>query len=43
LPSPEEFGFAVADGTFASGFTGLEGSGNITRLTNFRSGPLAPF
>ncbi|MEX2105645.1 MAG: NHL repeat-containing protein [Solirubrobacterales bacterium] len=31
------------DTAFNSGYTGIEGAGNITRLTDFRSGPLAPF
>jgi hypothetical protein len=34
---------SAADATFTSGYTGIEGSGNITRLRDFRSGPLAPF
>ena len=34
---------AASDSTFAAGYTGIEGSGNILRLTNFRSGQLAPF
>jgi sugar lactone lactonase YvrE len=34
---------SASDSTFTSGYTGVEGSGNVTRLTNFRSGPLAPF
>jgi hypothetical protein len=34
---------SAADSTFISGYTGLEGSGNITRLRDFRSGPLPPF
>jgi hypothetical protein len=34
---------SAADSTFISGYTGLEGSGNITRLKDFRSGPLPPF
>ncbi len=34
---------SAADSTFISGYTGIEGSGNITRLKEFRSGPLAPF
>ncbi len=33
----------AADTTFASGYTGIEASGNIIRLTDFRSGPLPPF
>jgi hypothetical protein len=33
----------AADSTFISGYTGIEGSGNITRLKDFRSGPLPPF
>jgi Ca2+-binding RTX toxin-like protein len=34
---------SVADTTFSAGYTGIEGSGNVTRLGNFRSGPLPPF
>jgi sugar lactone lactonase YvrE len=34
---------SAADTTYTSGYSGLEGSGNITRLKEFRSGPLAPF
>jgi hypothetical protein len=34
---------SATDTTFNSGFTGIEGAGNITRLTDFRSGPLPPF
>ncbi len=34
---------AAVDSTLASGYTGIEGSGNITRLTSFRAGPLPPF
>lgn len=34
---------SASDSTFTSGYTGIEGSGNIQRLTNFRSGQLAPF
>lgn len=34
---------SAADSTFISGFSGLEASGNISRLTNFKAGPLAPF
>jgi len=34
---------SAADSTFISGYTGVEGSGNITRLKDFRSGPLSPF
>jgi hypothetical protein len=34
---------SASDSTFTSGYTGVEGSGNITRLKEFRSGPLAPF
>jgi hypothetical protein len=35
--------FSVANSTFGSGFTGIEASGNLTQLTNFKGGPLAPF
>jgi hypothetical protein len=34
---------SAADSTFASGYSGLEGSGNITRLKEFKGGALAPF
>ncbi len=34
---------SATDATFNSGYTGLEGSGNITRIKDFRSGPLPPF
>jgi hypothetical protein len=34
---------SAADTTFISGYTGIEGSGNITRLKEFRGGPLPPF
>jgi alpha-tubulin suppressor-like RCC1 family protein len=34
---------SASDSTYTSGYTGVEGSGNITRLTSFKSGPLAPF
>jgi hypothetical protein len=34
---------SAADSAFISGYTGIEGSGNVTRLKDFRSGPLAPF
>jgi hypothetical protein len=34
---------SASDSTFTSGYTGIEGSGNITRLKEFRSGPLSPF
>jgi Ca2+-binding RTX toxin-like protein len=34
---------SAADSTFTSGYTGLEASGNIIRLSDFRSGPLPPF
>jgi Ca2+-binding RTX toxin-like protein len=34
---------SAADSTFISGFSGIEASGNISRLTNFKAGPLAPF
>jgi Ca2+-binding RTX toxin-like protein len=34
---------SASDSSFISGFTGVEGAGNITRLTDFKAGPLAPF
>jgi hypothetical protein len=34
---------SASDSSFNSGFTGVEGSGNFTRMTNFKSGLLAPF
>jgi Ca2+-binding RTX toxin-like protein len=34
---------SAADSTFISGFSGIEAAGNISRLTNFKAGPLAPF
>jgi subtilisin family serine protease/sugar lactone lactonase YvrE len=34
---------SASDSAFNSGYTGIEGSGNITRLKDFRSGPLPPF
>lgn len=34
---------SASDSAFKTGYTGIEGSGNITRLKEFRSGPLAPF
>jgi len=34
---------SAADTTFYSGYTGIEASGNIIRLNDFRSGPLPPF
>jgi hypothetical protein len=34
---------SASDSTYTSGYTGIEGSGNITRLTDFKGGPLAPF
>jgi hypothetical protein len=34
---------AAADSSFDSGYTGVEASGNFTRLSNFRSGTLSPF
>jgi streptogramin lyase len=33
---------SAADSAFTSGYTGIEGSGSNTRLTNFQSGPLPP-
>lgn len=34
---------AALDSTFVSGYTGVEASGNFTRLSNFRAGALSPF
>lgn len=34
---------SAADTAFYSGYTGIEASGNIIRLGDFRSGPLPPF
>jgi FG-GAP-like repeat len=34
---------SAADSSLSNGYTGIEGSGNITRLTNFSAGPLPPF
>ena len=34
---------AAGDSTFAGGYAGIEGSGNIARLKEFRGGTLAPF
>jgi Ca2+-binding RTX toxin-like protein len=34
---------SAADTAFYSGYTGIEASGNIIRLSDFRSGPLPPF
>jgi sugar lactone lactonase YvrE len=34
---------SATDTTFTSGYAGVEGSGNITRLKEFRSSPLSPF
>lgn len=34
---------SAADATYQSGYVGIEGSGNITRITGFKAGPLAPF
>jgi Ca2+-binding RTX toxin-like protein len=34
---------SATDAAFNRGYSGVEGAGNITRLTNFRSGPLPPF
>lgn len=34
---------SAADTAFAAGSTGVEGAGNITRLTNFGAGQLPPF
>jgi hypothetical protein len=31
------------DSGFGGGFTGIEGSGNVTRIKDFASGPLSPF
>ncbi|MBS1886226.1 MAG: hypothetical protein JSU06_03470 [Actinobacteria bacterium] len=33
----------ATDTTFTSGYAGIAGAGNATRLTEFRAGPLAPF
>jgi hypothetical protein len=33
---------SASDASFMSGYTGIEGSGNITRLTEYRGGPLPP-
>ena len=33
---------SAADSTYTSGYTGIEGSGNFERLTEFRGGPLPP-
>lgn len=33
---------SASDATYTNGYTGIEGSGNIERLTEFRGGPLAP-
>ena len=34
---------SASDATFIAGLSGIEASGNISRLTNFKAGPLAPF
>ena len=34
---------SASDSSFTSGYTGVEASGNNTRLKEFRSGPMAPF
>lgn len=34
---------SASDSAFNSGYTGLSGAGNATRLKDFRSGPVAPF
>lgn len=34
---------AATDAAFTNGYSGVEGAGNITRLTEFKAGPLAPF
>jgi len=34
---------SAADATYKSGYVGIEGSGNITRITGSKAGPLAPF
>jgi len=34
---------SASDSAFKTGYAGIEGAGNITRLKDFRSGPLAPF
>jgi hypothetical protein len=33
----------VSDSAFIGGYTGVDGTGNLTRLKEFRSGPLPPF
>ena len=33
---------SASDATYTSGFTGIEGSGNLTRLTEFSGGPMPP-
>ena len=33
---------SAGNSTYTSGYTGIEGSGNITRLKEFKSGPLPP-
>jgi hypothetical protein len=33
---------SASDATYTSGYTGFDGSGNITRITEFKSGPLPP-
>lgn len=34
---------SAADATYQSGYVGIEGSGNITRISGYKAGPLAPF
>jgi hypothetical protein len=34
---------SLTDSTFNSGFAGIEASGNVLRMRDFRAGPLAPF
>jgi len=34
---------SVTDSAFNSGYAGIEASGNVVRLRDFRAGPLAPF
>jgi hypothetical protein len=33
---------SASDSTYTGGYTGIEGSGNITRLKEFKSGPMPP-
>jgi hypothetical protein len=34
---------SATDNTFTSGYTGIDAANGIFRISNFRSGPLAPF